>query len=126
MTAKDIDRLEKQIESLPKKLSEQIALSISAATAELELRITQTLETRLAHVEESTAVAHNRISECTAQRGKTEQAVTALAVDVSAIKARRVSGAPASTGPKQTVIRFAVPVTAITALATAILSWLFG
>lgn len=126
MTVKDIARLEKQIEALPEKLSKQIELSISAATAALELRITQTLETRLAHVEESTAVAHNRITECSTQRGKTEQAVTALAVDVSAIKAKRISAAPAGSGPKQTVIRFAVPVTAITALATAILTWLFG
>lgn len=129
MTAKDIEKLEKQIDELPAKLTAQLQHTMAATVANLELRIHQALSERIVRVESSTASAHHRIdaqSETIKNLGIEVNLVEKDVAVLQARPARHISAAPVAAvkQPKEIVLKIGVPVASLVGLVSGLLALL--
>lgn len=129
MTAKDIERLEKQLDALPGKLIEQINPIITREIAELELRITRGMGERVTATEQSVNSAHLRINGCVDTGRDNGIHINLVDKDVAGLNARIVRSqsnpTPAVTKkPREVAVKLVVPMASIVGFVTGLVALL--
>lgn len=130
MTAKDIERVEKQLDALPGKLIKQITPIITTEIAELELRITRELGERVTAAEQAVESAHARINGCVKTGRDNGVHINLVDKELATLGAkfagRKQSVPPTPRKPREIAIKFVVPVASIVGLITGLIALITG